>query len=243
MIDSRERRPDGDQAADKWKLTADLGRFGRKVYCQNNEDGILQQILSDLNISRGYFVEFGVGPPWGKTFAEAGLEANCRLLREQGWSGLFMDSGEYPPEAAVAREHVSPFNINALLRKHAVPHDFDVLSIDIDGQDFWVWMNLLSAPRIVIIEYNASLPLERSCVVPLLADFAWDTTSWFGASLAALDKLARSRFYTLVYANGVNAFFVRSDLLANHQDFQIERLYVHKTFHPDDRLGRPWVTI
>ena len=71
----------------------------------------------------------------------------------------------------------------------------------------------------------------------------WDGTNWFGASLAALDKLAHSRSYTLVYANGVNAFFVRSDLFSNHTDFRLEELFVEKTFHPDDTMRRSYVVI
>lgn len=224
-------------------LTANLRQFGKKIYSQNDEDGIIERILSDLHITNGYFVEFGVGPPWGRNLSETGLEANCRLLRHQGWRGLFLDAGEYPGDAGVVRETITPFNINLLLRKHHVPHDFDVLSIDIDGQDFWVWMNLQATPRLVIIEYNASLSLDRSCAVPLQRNFSWDGTNWFGASLSALDKLARSKFYTLVYANGVNAFFVRSDMFSNHGDFSIERLFVSKVFHPDDHKAREFVTI
>ncbi len=225
------------------KLTPQLGRFGKKVYSQNDEDGIVERILCDLRISTGYFVEIGVGPPWNSTFSQAGLEANCRLLRENGWSGLFIDAREFPPVAAVATERVTPFNINRLLRKYAVPEEFDLISIDIDGQDFWVWMNLQVRPRIVIIEYNASFALQVSCVIPLASHFEWDGTNWFGASLAALDKLAHSRFYNLVYANGVNAFFVRSDLISNHADFRLEEIFVSKTFHPEDTMHRGYVVI
>jgi hypothetical protein len=179
-------------------LSPALSRFGRKAYSQNDEDGVVERILSDLRISTGYFVEFGVGPPWGCELSETGLEANCRLLLERGWQGLFMDSTEYAPEFSVVRETITPFNINPILRFHGVPEEFDVLSVDVDGQDFWVWMNLQSRPRLVIIEYNSSLALNRSCVIPLLPDFAWDGTDWFGASLAALNKLAKSKFYRLV---------------------------------------------
>lgn len=224
-------------------LSADLQRFGKKVYSQNDEDGVIERIASDLGILSGFFVEIGVGPPWGRTFAEAGLEANCRLLRERGWQGLFVDAQELPTEAHVVTAEITPFNVNTLLRKQAVPEDFDLLSIDIDGQDFWVWMNLVFQPRIVVIEYNASIPLDVSCVVPLLPHFRWDGTNWFGASLAALIKLADSRFYTLVHANGVNAFFVRSDLFVNHRDFAPSGSYIRKPIHPSDLHNRDFVTV
>jgi hypothetical protein len=225
------------------RLTPGLKQFGRKVYSQNDEDGVIERILSDLRISTGYFVEFGVGPPWDRKPSESGLEANCRLLLERGWQGLFMDATEYAPELGVARETITPFNINWIMQKHCVSEEFDVLSVDIDGLDFWVWMNLLARPRLVVIEYNSSLPLTRSCVIPPLPAFVWDGTDWFGASLAALNKLAESKFYRLVYANGVNAFFVRSDLFSNHGDFSLEQLYVSKIFHPRDPHGREYITI
>lgn len=233
----------GMSDVEKPRLTPRLGQFGKRVFSQNDEDGIVERIVEDLQIFRGYFVEFGVGPPWGHDYSEAGLEANCRLLLERGWHGLFMDAGKCPPASGVVREMITPFNINEILRKHGVPKDFDVLSIDIDGQDFWVWMNLQAMPRVVVIEYNASLALDRSCVVPLIPSFEWDGTNWFGASLAALEKLGKSKFYTLVYANGVNAFFVRSDLFSNHCDFQIEAIYVNRSFHPADRLNRDFLTV
>jgi hypothetical protein len=225
------------------RLTPGLQRFGRKTHSQNDEDGIIERILFDLNLLTGYFVEFGVGPPWGRELSESGLEANFRLLREKGWSGLFMDTSDYPAEAGVLKERVTPFNINVLLPKHGVPQDFDLLSIDIDGQDFWVWMNLQARPRLVVIEYNASLPLEQSCVIPLQREFEWDGTDWFGASLAALDKLGQSKLYTLVYANGINAFFVRSDLFANPADFSLEKLYVARPMHPRDPKNRAYLSI
>jgi hypothetical protein len=225
------------------RLTPDLVRFGKKIHSQNDEDGIIERIVSDLHISTGYFVEFGVGPPWGHKLSESGLEANCRRLQERGWQGLFMDAAEYAPELGVVRETITPFNVNRIMRKHGVAEEFDVLSVDIDGQDFWVWMNLLARPRLVIVEYNSSLALERSCVIPPLSDFVWDGTDWFGASLGALDKLAESRFYKLVYANGVNAFFVRSDLFSNHGDFSIERLYVSRIIHPRDPRNREFLAI
>lgn len=224
-------------------LSADLQRFGKKVYSQNDEDGIIERIVSDLGISPGFFVEIGVGPPWGHTLAETGLEANCRLLRERGWQGLFVDAQVFPPETHVVTAEITPFNVNRLLRKHAVPESFDLLSIDIDGQDFWVWMNLTFQPRVVVIEYNASIPLEVSCVIPLLPHFRWDGTNWFGASLAALVKLADSRSYTLVHANGVNAFFVRSDLFVNHHDFSPSELYIRRPIHPGDPNNRDFVVI
>jgi hypothetical protein len=224
-------------------LDPNLHRYGKKVYSQTNEDGIVAHLLTKLNIATGFFVEFGIAPPFQGTLEQHGLEGNCRLLAEKGWSGLWMDGNSYPPELGVRQEFVSPLNINHLLRSHGVPSEPDIVSIDIDGQDFWVWMNMLSRPKVLVIEYNPNFGPAASKTVPFDPDFHWDGTKYYGATLLALDRLARSRLYTLVYANGVNSFFLRDDLLANQLDFTFERLYVGLDMHVPDPLNRPWTEI
>lgn len=71
----------------------------------------------------------------------------------------------------------------------------------------------------------------------------WDKTRYHGASLLALDKIAKAKFYTLVFANGVNAFFVRDDLVSNKNDFRYEDLFVPFAGHAEDLHNRPWVHI
>lgn len=173
------------------------------------------------------------------------MECNCRLLRERGWSGLFIDGNQYPPKYDVRCEHITPMSVNEVFRKYGVPHEIDLLSIDIDGQDFWVWSNLSYSPRVVIIEYNPTFGPDESKTMPFDPTHVWDGTRWYGASLRALQRLGESRGYTLVYANGVNAFFVRDELLANASAFSFERIYGFRGRleyiqpDPNDRL---WVT-
>jgi len=224
-------------------LDPDLRPFGRKITSQNDEDGILGYLVGALGLTGGFCVEFGIGPPWGGDLARDGLEGNCRQLLEHGWRGLLMDARAYPPAYGVRHERVTALNINALLRTHDTPASIDVLSIDVDGQEFWIWCNLMARPRIVVIEYNGAFPVDVSVSVPFDLTFAWDGTRYHGASLAALHKLGRSKFYTLVYANGVNAFFVRDDLLANPDAFSLARMYVGLDLHPPDSADRPWVRI
>ena len=92
-----------------------------------------------------------------------------------------------------------------------------MLSIDVDGQDYWIWAALESyRPRVMVIEYNAALPPGRQLVQPRGHREAWDGTDYFGASLDALCSLADRKGYALVHTDlaAVNAFFVRSDLAA-----------------------------
>jgi len=227
----------------RYEIPKDLKMFGRKVYSQNDEDGIIECLCDRLGISVGYFVEFGVGPPANGLIEVNGLEANCRLLQEKGWSGLFMDGGRYPAKLDVKSEFIDALNINLLLTKYNCPMVIDVFSIDVDGQDFWIWMNLSRAPKIVVIEYNSNFDPSDSVVIPFKTDYQWDCTNYFGASLTALCKLGNSKGYKPVYANGVNVFFLRDDLILNLDDFPSQILAPKRPRHAPDGRQRPWVNI
>jgi hypothetical protein len=196
----------------------DLRAYERRVYSQNGEDGILEEILRRVGALRKYFVEFGV---------ETGEQCNCaRLVLEEGWNGLFIEG--FPPYFEQLREryrcrpgvhclqaYVGSANIEQLLRGQGVPIDLDVLSIDIDGNDYWVWAAIDRwRPRVVVIEYNASHPPGKKWVMQENPEHRWDGTTYYGASLTSLTALGRQKGYTLVATNssGVNAFFVRDDL-------------------------------
>lgn len=227
-------------------LDTDIQKYGGKRFSQNDEDGIIKYLFSAIPPLKKFFAEFGVGPPGGLTIEERGLECNCRLLWTLGWSGVYMDGNPYPPQYHVKQERITAMNINELFCKYGVPYEFDLLSIDLDGQDFWVWSNLSYSPRIVIIEYNPHFGPDECKVIPFDQSFLWDGTAWYGASLRALYRLGQSKGYTLVYANGVNAFFVRDDLISNPYDFSFEGVYAYRgklEYHPQDPLDRAWITI
>ena len=127
-----------------------------------------------------------------------------------------MDGAAPPNHPRVRRECVTAENVNALFDKYGVPDDFDLLGIDIDGNDYWVWQAIHPRfrPAVVVMEYNASIPPSESRVMPYDPSFRWDRTDYFGASLLALARLARRKGYALVYCErcGVNAFFLREDV-------------------------------
>lgn len=222
-----------------------MQQHGSRKYSQNDEDGVLDYIFSVIpeRPQGRFFVEFGISPPWQSTLEESGLEGNCRLLKEKGWNGLFLDAHQYPEEYGVQQERIDAININPVLRKYGVPEDPDLISIDVDGQDFWIWSNLVYRPNVVVIEYNANLGMNESKAIPFNAFYEWDGTKWFGASLRALDNLGKSKGYVLTYANGVNAFFIRDHLVKNQEDFAFERLYHFRDSHRADSLRRMWVSI
>jgi hypothetical protein len=236
-------RVSGERAM--FKFDPRMEKWGGQKYSQNDEDGVLDYIFSILPPGpRGrFFVEFGIGPAGLTTLETLGLEGNCRLLKEKGWRGLFLDEYPYPAKYGVKQARVDALNINPILRKYRVPEDVDLISIDIDGQDFWVWSNLAWHPRVIVIEYNANFGIRQSKVIPFDASYRWDGTKWFGASLRALYNLGKSKGYVLVYANGVNAFFIQDRLVRNKEQFVFKKLYRYRNVHRPDKLRRPWTSI
>ena len=198
----------------------DLTPYELKAFSQNGEDGVIAEVLRRTGVGPRRFVEFG---------AEAGLEGNCVFLAEVlGWSGLFMEAASGPfsllqqrfrdrPSVTTLQAAVTPQNVNDLIRSAGLEGDIDVLSIDIDGHDYWVWKAIhVVRPRLVVIEYNAHIPYPDCLTQPLSESGPWQGTDFFGASLAALEHCARGKGYRLVHTDlaGVNAFFVRADLAA-----------------------------
>jgi len=189
--------------------TIDLSRYEKKIYSQNGEDGILKEIFEIIGSKSKYYVEFGV---------ETGKECNTRYLRKKyGWQGLMMDGNHQKPSINLKKEFITPENINQLFEHHNVPFDFDLLCIDIDYNDFYVW-NAISDryhPRVVVIEYNASHLPNEDKVVKYNPVAVWDGSNYYGASILAYYLLGQKKGYSLVYADncGVNLFFIRNDVL------------------------------
>ncbi len=128
----------------------------------------------------------------------------------------------------IKNEKVTAENIQNLFQKYHVPKTFDLLSIDIDYNDYWVWKAIIDySPRVVVIEYNSSVPPSESRVVKYEPEARWDGTNYFGASLLALQLLGNSKGYTLVGCdnNGVNAFFCKDELVKNFEIDKIDLLY------------------
>jgi hypothetical protein len=242
-------RYDGPVAA----LSGDLTRYELRVFSQNGEDGVICELLRRTGIGTEHFVEFG---------AEAGAEGNCVFLAEVlAWHGLFIEaSDQYEalerrwagrPRVGVARALVTPENVEAIFREHGVPEAPDLVSIDIDGNDYWVWEAMSSRPRIVVVEYNGNLDTgpEVRLVQPYSED-SWDKTDFFGASLGALESLGRRKGYRLVHTDlaGVNAFFVREELAGElpSGDLVPRRAANYRLGgrgHRPDPQGRPYVPV
>jgi hypothetical protein len=189
------------------------------VFSQNGEDGVIFELCHRIQ-PLPVFVEFGI---------ERGCQGNCVLLADVfGWSGFFIEPNEYDfPQlqrkyasnmsVQTLQREINPQNVNAVFEEAGVPKELGVLSIDIDGNDYWVWRALDGyKPAIVIIEYNALLPSDEVLVQPYNEEPSGLTT-FFGSSLRAMEELGNAKGYELVHTDlaGVNAFFVREDLVQN----------------------------
>lgn len=198
---------------------------GFKVYSQHDEDGILEAIFARIGVTSRFFVEFGVGD---------GLD-NCTtycLLKE--WSGAWIDGSAACYQGILKKmkfliaaqrlrvryAFITAENIEALFDDLRVPETFDLLSIDIGRNDYWIWKAIRRfRPRVVAIEYNASFKQTVACTVPYEPSAIWDgSTNYYGSSLKALEYLGNDKGYCLVGCNytGVTAFFVRNDCMGDH---------------------------
>jgi hypothetical protein len=200
-----------------------LVRYGFKVYSQCDEDGIIQEIFRRIGTTNRTFVEFGI---------EAGIEGNSVKLLIEGWRGLWLDGVDQhisqihkrfktfveSRHLAASQAFITAENINSLIAQGGVTGEIDLLSVDIDHNDYWVWQAIdVVNPRVVVIEYNATLHPPLSLVVPYEPNRTWDGSNFYGASLEALVRLGRNKGYQLVGCNfaGTNAFFVRNDLVGD----------------------------
>lgn len=204
----------------RWQNPKSLERYGYKVYSQNDEDGIIQEIFRRIGTTNKRFIEFGV---------QNGLESNCHYLLFKGWSGLWIEgSPDYVKDMCyrfrpviksgqlkVKNAFITRDNINELFTSEGFTGEIDLLSIDIDGNDYYVWqaINVVN-PRVVIVESNCKFPPDTVWKMAYDSDYVWDGSDWQGASLKAFELLGREKGYQLVGTNlrGVNAFFVRQDL-------------------------------
>jgi hypothetical protein len=219
----RERYVSGLLAGSRYDDPKCLARYGFKVYSQNDEDGIIAEIFNRIGTTNQVFIEFGV---------ETGLENNTVKLLLEGWRGLWIEGSERFVKQILAkfrnvikdarlrikRGFVDRDNINDLIAPFYAG-EIDLLSIDIDGNDIYVFQAIsVVQPRVVVIEYNGKFPPSLSIAQVYNPRHQWRGSDYGGSSLAAITRVAKDKGYILVGCNitGVNAFFVRHDLVGNH---------------------------
>ena len=194
------------------RLTA--SRF--RLHSQNSEDGMLLALFQQIGVSSKRFVELGSGSSGGNA---------AMFAAEFGWTGLMVEGdqakadivGRRFPHVTATCAWITPESVNDLLERHAFTGEVDLLSVDVDGNDYWVWQALTACTgRVVMLEYNSMFGPDRSVTIPYDPKFnrREHRFCYFGASLAALTKLSATKGYRLVAVEptGVNAFFLRNDV-------------------------------
>lgn len=207
------------------KVSPRLRDYEFKVFSQWGEDGIIQRLIATVPIANSTFIEFGI---------ENFSESNCRFLMiNDHWRGFVLDGSQRGIAALQSADWLWKYdlrarcaivtrdNVNELLQSSGFDRDLGILSIDVDGIDYWL-LEALDAysPRILIMEFNSLFGKERRISVPYDASFfrreKHYSDLYFGASLPALAYLAEKKGYSLVgtESTGTNAFFVRAALLS-----------------------------
>jgi hypothetical protein len=245
-----------------------LDEVGFQCHSQADEDGILLFLFSVIGVARKLSVEI---------CAAEGIECNtANLILNHGWHGLLVDGDKtkvaegiryfarskstyvYPPRFVSA--WITRASVNEVLATNAFSGEIDLLSLDLDGMDYWIWEAITAAaPRVVVVEYQDILGPDRSWTVPYADDFSarnYPMTdgmpNFAGASLSAFVKLGRRKGYRLVGVNryGYNAFFIRNGL----GDDALPEIDVRDCFgHPKVQWGMrerfptvkdlPWVEV
>ena len=193
-----------------------------KVFSQWGEDGIIQFLINKLRLKNKIFIEFGV---------ENYTESNTRfLLQNDNWAGLIFDGSKENIDyikkdpiywaSNLKAEHlfITKKNINNAILSNGIKGDVGLLSIDIDGNDYWIWEEIeCISPDIVIIEYNSNFGTNSKITIPYTSTFdrnkAHFSKIYYGASIAALNYLGEKKGYKLVAANsaGNNLFFAKKE--------------------------------
>jgi len=176
-----------------------------KDYSQYGESRILSNIFDKIGTINNFSVEFGASD--GYKFS------NTRFFLNMGWNGLQME-GIIKGDSEVKSEFITAENINDLLEKYEVPENFDLLSIDIDGNDYWVWKEITRKPNVVIIEYNSNFNINDSFVLEYDPEHIWDGTYAYSASFNAMKKLGESKGYYIYKEHRfTNLIFVKNEFI------------------------------
>lgn len=215
----------------------DLGTRAAATYSQTGEDGIIAAIFEHVPPTNRWLVDIGAGD--GFTLS------NTRALlgNGTGWRGVCLDIA--PGIAAgVEGVRVTAENVCDLLVARGVPSDFDLLSLDIDGIDWYVLRALLGGgftPRVAVVEINGNLPTYPAVTVAYDSQFHFSDCDYYGASLGAYLDLMQHNGYTCVHVQkSLNAFFVRTDLLNGATPPPL--VHSPQKHWPRDPRGRAWVS-
>jgi hypothetical protein len=209
---------------ERYKDSRHLARFENQIFSRHGADGIIGEIFKRIGVTSKVFIEIGCGN---------GLENNTANLLWCGWSGFWFD-GDLANINAV-NKHLTHYiaqgklsarqafftaeNVPGVMKEAGVPGEFDLLSLDVDRNTYYIWEALRSYhPRVAVIEYNSKVLPSCDWKVEYDSQKVWNGTNYMGASLKALENLGRELGYYLVGCDlvGADCFFIRNDIDKAH---------------------------
>lgn len=229
-------QPERWQSALHLPLIQELENAEKSIYSQHGEDGVIQALLKHIPVKHRFVVEFGA--------YDGEYMSNSRhLIKDHDWNALLIEPDprffkrlhrlyQDNPRVTLLNEFIYKENINTLFQQGGVPRDFEVLSIDVDGPDYYLWQALTEfEPKIVLLESNPSIPADEHYVVAESDAFQLSGTSREGASLKAFCELGKQKGYHLVYIelSGANLFFVHHSCI---EYFDIEGIEPDILYQP-----------
>jgi hypothetical protein len=205
------------------------------IFSQFGEEPLYDFIFKNIGVTNKFLVDFGAGG-LGQSMS------NSRYLLNKGWKGLLMD-GEGDPNKDIKTEFITQENIIELFEKYKVPLEFDFLSIDIDGNDYWVLKEILAkySPRFICAEFNGTIPIGVSKAMRYNPTHSWGENDYYGFSFEAGKKLGHEYDYAVVFQlHSTNMYFVRKDLVDWQDNFNVS--YIPNQYHAHAK-NREWVNI
>ena len=211
----------------------DVNDYKRQVHSQSGEDGILEKIFETLEIKNGWYCEFGAG--------DGNWICNTRKLREEGWKGVLIegDSESFNnlknnygthPDVSIIESYIScepSESLDDLLSDTDIPKDFDLLSIDVDGNDLWIWKSLKNyTPKVVVVEYNPHYNPTDSLTIKYDPNHRFNSDNYYGATAGAFNKLAEEIGYKLIGSTaGLNLFYCKKEISDKFKELDINEVY------------------
>jgi hypothetical protein len=195
------------------------GVDGGNWYSGKGQDSYIQRVFDSIGTTNKFCIEFGGGDGFNAS--------NTLYLALNGWNRLMFDLGHHDPNINLHGMNLTVNNICDTFFKFDVPTEFDFVSIDVDGSDYWLMDAMLNkySPRCIMIEVNARFEPHESMVMKYNENYVWDGHSWYGASPYAMKKLGEKHGYITVWVHQDDAILVRKDCL-----------------HPED-IEIPWTDI
>lgn len=179
-----------------------------KKYAQQNEECYIEYILAKIPTINKHLVELGA---WDGFHL-----SNTRYFIEKGYTHLLIDGNNHG-NSEVKEHFITAENILSILEQYDTPQTFDLLCIDIDGNDLYVLENILKAgycPQLIVAEFNPIFPINESKTIRYNPEHTWNNDDYYGFSFSAGVKMAKKYGYACIFQeNSLNMYFVKSELV------------------------------